>query len=399
MKKRFSALFLALVMCLGLAVPAFAADSEVPEGSYTVDLDKPDPTEMGVDGEYMVRYLNTSRSYDEATSRVDATRILPQGSEFTWTGLRSSHNVYFRFFTDLDKDGTYDERLVVKESGKNVLAPYEEKYASSLTQVSGKSQSAGTFATMVEEMGGKLEKDSSSVMTLSISSDSLCEFFDGATLFEWGVMKNGSTVVIKGTMLFTAEAKPEETDKPDETDKPEDPEPTAPAFTDVEEGAYYEDAVKWAVAHTPAVTNGTSETTFEPDATCTQLQILTFLYRAAQDKGEASAIDLISAGKWAMGKGIIGEDFDENKDCTRATAVSYIWQAFDKPEADKSEFKDVAEDADYAAAVDWAVANGITNGTDLEAGEFSPDDTCTRGQIVTFLHRAYVEEARLNAEK
>ena len=177
MKKRFSALFLALVMCLGLAVPAFAADSEVPEGSYTVDLDKPDPTEMGVDGEYMVRYLNTSRSYDEATSRVDATRILPQGSEFTWTGLRSSHNVYFRFFTDLDKDGTYDERLVVKESGKNVLAPYEEKYASSLTQVSGKSQSAGTFATMVEEMGGKLEKDSSGVMTLSISSDSLCEFF------------------------------------------------------------------------------------------------------------------------------------------------------------------------------------------------------------------------------
>ena len=100
-----------------------------------------------------------------------------------------------------------------------------------------------------------------------------------------------------------------------------------------------------------------------------------------------------------MGKGIIGEDFDENKDCTRATAVSYIWQAFDKPEAYKSEFKDVAEDADYAAAVDWAVANGITNGTDLEAGEFSPDDTCTRGQIVTFLHRAYVEEARLNAEK
>ena len=59
----------------------------------------------------------------------------------------------------------------------------------------------------------------------------------------------------------------------------------------------------------------------------------------------------------------------------------------------------MAEDAAYAAAVDWAVANGVTNGTDLEAGEFSPEDTCTRGQIVTFLHRAYVEEARLSVEK
>lgn len=92
-----------------------------------------------------------------------------------------------------------------------------------------------------------------------------------------------------------------------------------------------------------------------------------------------------------------GDTLDSNAPCTRADAVNYIWQAFDKPEADKSGFKDVDAEAIYAAAVDWAVANGITNGTDMEAGEFSPDDTCTRGQIVTFLHRAYVEEARLTA--
>ena len=176
----------------------------------------------------------------------------------------------------------------------------------------------------------------------------------------------------------------------------DDPQP-APAFTDVDEGAYYEDAVKWAVAHEPAVTNGTSDTTFEPETTCTQMQILTFLYRAAQDKGTASADDMALALDWAKQKGIVGEDFDGSKECTRATAMSYIWQAFDKPEADKSEFKDVDAEADYAAAVDWAVANGVTNGTDMEAGEFSPDETCTRGQIVTFLHRAYVEAARLPA--
>ena len=96
MKKRFLSVFLALALCMGLAAPAFAADSEVPAGSYTVDLDAPDPDEMGVDGEFMVRYLNSSRSYDKAQPRVDITRTLPQGSEFTWAGLRSSHNVYFR---------------------------------------------------------------------------------------------------------------------------------------------------------------------------------------------------------------------------------------------------------------------------------------------------------------
>ena len=58
---------------------------------------------------------------------MDLTRTIPQGDSFTWTGLRASHTTYFRFFTDLDNDGTYDERLVIKESEKYVLAPYEEK--------------------------------------------------------------------------------------------------------------------------------------------------------------------------------------------------------------------------------------------------------------------------------
>lgn len=159
MKKQLISLALALVMALSLTVPAFARDSAVPEGSYTVDLNKPDPDKMGTDGEFTVRYLTSSRSYDAPQPRVDVTRTLPQGSEFTWTGLRSSHNVFFRFFTDLDGDGAYDERLVVKEAGKYVLAPYAEQYSASLTQISGKMQSAGDFAAMLEEMGGKLSKN------------------------------------------------------------------------------------------------------------------------------------------------------------------------------------------------------------------------------------------------
>lgn len=393
MKKRFLSVFLALALCMGLAVPAFAADSEVPAGSYTVDLDAPDPDEMGVDGEFMVRYLNSSRSYDKAQPRVDITRTLPQGSEFTWAGLRSSHNVYFRFFTDLDNDGTYDERLVVvKESGKNILAPYAEKYDFSLTQVSGKSQSAGTFASMVEEMGGKLSKDSSGVMTLAISSDSLCEFFGGSTLFEWGVMKNGSSVVAKGTMLFAA-GEPSDDPDPDNTAGPGTP---VPEFTDAP--GWCKAEAQWAAQK--GITNGYGgETTFAPGVECTHAQILTFLWRAAGKPTEGIKTPVANvkesdyfyqAVMWANDMGMIDPGtFDPSKPCTRSQAVSYIWQALDKPEAGQAaSFTDVPDGAAYAKAVDWAVEKGITKG---DGGEdtFAPDKVCSRGHIACFLYRAY----------
>lgn len=392
MKKRFLSVFLALALCMGLAVPAFAADSEVPAGSYTVELDAPDPDEMGVDGEFMVRYLNSSRSYDKAQPRVDITRTLPQGSEFTWAGLRSSHNVYFRFFTDLDNDGTYDERLVVKESGKNVLAPYAEKYDFSLTQVSGKSQSAGTFASMVEEMGGKLSKDGSGIMTLAISSDSLCEFFGGSTLFEWGVMKNGSSVVAKGTMLFAAGELSDDPD-PDNTAGPGIP---VPEFTDTPDWCKAE--AQWAAQK--GITNGYGgETTFAPGVECTHAQILTFLWRAAGKPTEGIKTPVANvkesdyfyqAVMWANDMGMIDPGtFDPSKPCTRSQAVSYIWQALGKPEAGQAaSFTDVPDGAAYAKAVDWAVEKGITKG---DGGEdtFAPDKVCSRGHIACFLYRAY----------
>lgn len=388
MKKRFTAVFLAVALCLGLCVPAFAADSEVPEGSYTVNLDKPDPAEMGVDGEFTVRYLTSGRSYDEPKPRIDITRTIPQGSEFTWIGLRPSYNTWFRFFTDLDNDGTYDERLVVKESGKNVLAPYEENYASSLTQVSGKMQSAGTFAIMLEEMGGELEKDSSGVMTLTISSDSLCQFFGGSTLFEWGIMRGGgSDTIAKGTMLFAAEEDAAE------------PEPS-PAFTDVPE--WCSPAVDWAVGQ--KITDGKGDNKFAPGDQCTNAEILTFLWRAADKPASDAPLPADITGKnldyaetalrWANGLGMVDPgSFDPSTVCTRAQAVKFIWMAFTRPDADKSEFTDVPADADYAAAVNWAAGLGITNGY---GDEFRPDEVCSRGQIVTFLHRAYVPEARLS---
>ncbi len=164
-------------------------------------------------------------------------------------------------------------------------------------------------------------------------------------------------------------------------------------FTDVKPGDYFADAVAWAVER--GITNGATPTTFAPAESCTHAQILTFLYRADRGQGKAEAADMDKAVSWAMGKGMIDAGFDGSKPCTRADAVSYIWQALGKEDAPASSFTDVDPNASCAKAVDWAVANGITNGDNAAQTEFSPNKVCTRGHIVTFLHRACVPAARL----
>ena len=183
------------------------------------------------------------------------------------------------------------------------------------------------------------------------------------------------------------------------------PDSATPTFTDVPEGEYYAAAVAWAVRR--EITNGTSDTAFSPDDECTEGEILTFLWRAAgkPEEGVKTPIANVKeddffygAAQWANDMGMIDPGtFAPAKPCTRAQAVKFIWMAFAQAmEGKKSAFTDVPDDADYADAVVWAVENGVTNGTTDTT--FGPGDTCTRGQIVTFLHRAYVPEARLGAK-
>ena len=94
---------------------------------------------------------------------------------------------------------------------------------------------------------------------------------------------------------------------------------------------------------------------------------------------------------WAAQNGITSgtdaEHFSPNQPCTRAQIVTFLWRAAGSPEPKAmSSFADVSTDAYYAKAVAWAVENGITTGTG--DGKFSPDATCTRAQSVTFLFRA-----------
>lgn len=164
------------------------------------------------------------------------------------------------------------------------------------------------------------------------------------------------------------------------------PSASAPSFSDVSAGQWYADPVAWAVER--GITNGTEPGKFSPNQNCTHVQILTFLYRAARNEGAATADDMNKAISWAREKGMIDSSFDGSKPCTRADAVNYIWQAFNKPTAKASSFTDVSANATYAKAVDWAVEKGITKGDGSE-DTFAPDKVCTRGHIVTFLYRAY----------
>ena len=178
---------------------------------------------------------------------------------------------------------------------------------------------------------------------------------------------------------------------PDDIDTtPAEPEPETPkiTFSDVQSGDYFYDAVAWAVEN--GVTDGTGDNQFSPKKLCSEGEILTMLWRA-KGKPAASPSPLTVASyyqdavNWAYGKGMINESFDQDKPCTRASAVMYIWQAAGEKNAPASSFSDVSAGADYAGAVNWAVDNGVTKGTG--GNQFSPDTVCTREQIVTFLYR------------
>jgi len=166
---------------------------------------------------------------------------------------------------------------------------------------------------------------------------------------------------------------------------------TVPSFSDVTANAYYAAPVTWAIKK--EITNGVGNNKFAPGTDCSHMQILTMLWRAAGETVSTSEAPVSvasyyqEAANWAYEKEMIDGNFDPNKPCTRADAVNYIWQAFDKPSAEDSTFTDVPASAAYAKAVDWAVGKGVTTG--VGNNKFNPDKVCSRSEIVTFLFRAY----------
>uniref|UniRef100_UPI00263233C3 S-layer homology domain-containing protein n=1 Tax=uncultured Dysosmobacter sp. TaxID=2591384 RepID=UPI00263233C3 len=174
-------------------------------------------------------------------------------------------------------------------------------------------------------------------------------------------------------------------------------------FKDVPSNQYYYEPVLWAVGK--GITNGTSATTFSPNQKCTRAQAVMFLWNAAGKPEPASNSNpfkdvptnqyYYKAVLWAVGKGITSgtskTEFSPNQGCTRGQIMTFVWRYAGMPSGagTANPFKDVPTNQYYYQPVLWAVGKGITNGTSTTT--FSPNQTCTRGQIMTFLYNYEVK--------
>lgn len=261
-------------------------------------------------------------------------------------------------YTDHDDDGIFDQRLFTLNLQKNEIGVLPvQKNGAYDTALPNK-----TLLNAVELSGFDKQGDGD----YAFSAARLHEFFGDRTLFHFYMEKDGAYL---GTVLLSAGP-----------------------FNDVaavSNGDYYGESVAWA--SDKGITVGSGNGNFMPGDDCTQIQILTFLSRAAGNTSAADydwATEQTAVIKWAKEKGMIDDSFSGSNPCTRATAAYYMWCAFDKPTAPSSNFTDMqGYGEDYINAVNWAKDKKVTLGT--SGTTFDPSTICNRAQIATFLYRAY----------
>jgi len=211
---------------------------------------------------------------------------------------------------------------------------------------------------------------------------SLTDLYYGGTKEEWETITIGNPNFENVTIHYTEEV------------------PVANPFTDVPEWQYYYNPVLWALKE--GVTSGVSATEFGPDQACTRAQVVTFLWRANGCPTPTSSTNPftdVPAGQyytdavlWAVEKGITSgtslTTFEPDATVTRGQFVTFLYRAEGSPSCSNGNpFTDVYDWAYYYKPVLWAYENGVASGT--SAITFGPEEACTRGQVVTFLYRAY----------
>lgn len=286
--------------------------------------------------------------------------------------------------TVLTKDGGYTDTCTVTVSNPSSSSGSHTTYYSVNTPakseggsvvVSPKSASKGSAVTVTVTPESGYQVSSVQAVDKDGKKLTLTDKGDG----KYSFVMPGSKVEVSAS--FAQVQKPEE----------------ASPYRDVSKDSYYYDAVQWA--SNKGITNGVADSVFAPDWVCTRGQIVTFLWRSvgspAPKTAEMPFADVAEdayyaqAVLWAVEKGITKgtseTTFSPDQTCTRAHAVAFLYRLAGSPAVTGSSFQDVTADAYYNAAVAWAVQQGITKGTSETT--FSPNETCTRAQIVTFLYR------------
>ena len=338
----------------------------------------------------------TSASYDGQSKTpsvmvADENRILADGSDYTVAYIFGEETVAKAFENaQFIEAGSY--QLIVTGVGNYAGSSGEASFV--ITQ-----QIPSSYAVIVERAeNGTVTADlqnayAGDIVTVTATPDSGYRL-DAISVED--ASGNAVPLTDKGDGAYTF-AMPESDATVSARFAEEPPKPVDNPFTDVSDGAYYAEAVRWATA--AGITNGVSATTFEPDSICTRAQMVTFLWRYAGSPAPTSTVNPFSdvsehayyhdAVLWAVENGITnGTDatsFSPDEPASRAQAVTFLYRMAGSPEASGSSFRDVNANAYYAPAVQWAVTHDITRGTSAET--FSPDELCTRAQIATFLYR------------
>ncbi|HJA36270.1 MAG TPA: S-layer homology domain-containing protein [Firmicutes bacterium] len=436
MKKRFVSFLLVLALCMGLSVPALADDPYGPRdvGFYVAEkfysFDEPASGDgWSYDGNYTMTLSGIQSTYGETEYgvKLDWIQLNNPKKDFTFVVKDGTENnvgnieiIYGGGFSIKDSQrkavtftgsGTLHCKAVNldKVTFRNVTLKAEEGFSCwGLTMESGSIQAAnfsmGHTGTTLEGMysltGGTIElvgSKTSAYYSGVLRVDGLEEakvrevigmFQDRSGKALQAEIKENT--VYGGYYAFAKENGSDEYATYGIWKGSANTAPGATGFADVSAGDYYAAPVDWAVGQ--GITNGTSNTTFSPNDTCTKGQIITFLWRAAGSPEPQKAVPFgdvaadayyAKATAWAAENGMAsGDTFAPNAPCTREMAVEFMWKHAGSPEAAQAGFADASSEA-----VDWAVAQGVTNGTSDTT--FSPDNICTRGQIVTFLYRAF----------
>ena len=346
MRRKLLSLALALAMCLGLATVAMAA--EVGNGKCTYELSN-DPIET-------IKYSFEEHDWENGGSMVveRTIYIVPDNTTVTSKTVPNGKLPYDVYNFE------YDEWMILQQDTNAgeafTVAPYY-------------SQNPALWQVFSEDLTYPNAEPTAKL-----------DYVEG------GICIMAQSAAVAAGLMTQAPSTPTTPTTPVE-------QTPSTGFTDVKASDYFATPVAWAIEK--EITNGTGDNKFSPGQNCTNAQILTFLWRA-YGKPEPTISNPFTntipeaytkAAIWAYEKGMVsGTTFDVDGLCSRALAVTYMWQAAGCPTpATTSSFTDVPVDAAFATAVSWAVENAITTGT--SATTFAPNDICTRGHIVTFLHR------------
>ena len=160
--------------------------------------------------------------------------------------------------------------------------------------------------------------------------------------------------------------------------------PTGKTFSDVEKSDWFADAVAYVTDK--GLMNGTGSDTFSPNASTTRGMLMTVLARYAGEDTTGGAAWYEKGMNWAKANGV-SDGTNPNADITREQLVTMLYRYAGSPKADGKldSFSDAASVSTYAAdAMQWAVANGIVNGSN---GKLNPQDNATRAEVAAILMR------------